>query len=172
MYNNFLWGYLLLAQNLSSFISLSWKLDNPYYHNGFWFGQKSLSKHDMTWEISTQSFFFVESWPPITSHMSIRIKAICPLCGQKMTIHSSYTIRQWNSTKKGKKNPQRVRIIFLFEFPCVHEIFRFIYFLTNNHIFLVKMHAGTCFTLISDNQGLGKSNPKKISGSANLFSGL
>ena len=35
-YNNFPWGYWFLAKNLSDFLSLFWKLDNPYYHNWAW----------------------------------------------------------------------------------------------------------------------------------------
>ena len=31
-YKNFLFEYWFLAQNLSNFVSLPWKLDNPYYH--------------------------------------------------------------------------------------------------------------------------------------------
>ena len=30
---NFLWGSWFLAQNLSNFVSLPWKLNNPYYHS-------------------------------------------------------------------------------------------------------------------------------------------
>ena len=32
-YNNFLWGYWFLAKNLTNFVFLPWKLDNPYYHS-------------------------------------------------------------------------------------------------------------------------------------------
>ena len=32
-YNNFLWRYWFLVKNLSDFVSLHWKLDNPYYHD-------------------------------------------------------------------------------------------------------------------------------------------
>ena len=31
-YNTFLLEHLFLAKKLSNFVSLSWKLDNPYYH--------------------------------------------------------------------------------------------------------------------------------------------
>ena len=30
-YNDFLWGYWFLPKNLSNFLSLHWKLNNPYY---------------------------------------------------------------------------------------------------------------------------------------------
>ena len=32
-YNNFFWLCLFLAKNQPIFLSLPWKLDNPYYHN-------------------------------------------------------------------------------------------------------------------------------------------
>ena len=34
-YKNFFWRYVLIfGNNLSNLVSLSWKLDNPYYHRG------------------------------------------------------------------------------------------------------------------------------------------
>ena len=32
-YNNLLSGYWFLAKNLTNFVFLTWKLDNPYYHS-------------------------------------------------------------------------------------------------------------------------------------------
>ena len=49
-FNNFLWVCWFLSKNLSNFVTPTWKLDNPYYHNTY-----------LPWKVKLSSNFIIGS---------------------------------------------------------------------------------------------------------------